>query len=484
MNLRPPIDDRTRPVEIARKLRALPATEDEDSIYTQHRSVRSLIWIYFWLLLVEGALRKWFLPGLANPLLVIRDPVVILIYFSAMSARVFPWNGFVLWTLGLSVISAATSVSAEHGNPLVTLYGLRSNYLHLPLIFVMQKVFNLKDVEKVGKWLLISAIPMALLVVIQFRSSPNAWVNAGVGGAEGAQMTVGFDKIRPPGTFSFTSGMASYLALLAAVLMATQIKRGSISPKLALLAVPAVGAMIAVSGSRTVLSMVALILAGVAYICVRKPEYFGKGVRTALLVGAAFFALQLSNQVRLGMMVHQSRVETGGGVRSGLVDRQLSGYLEPFEAIKTTPLLGAGIGLGTTAGAGLLNKGERSFLLAEGEWLRVVKESGPVVGFLYLGLRVALVVALGLAAGRALANENPTPMLLFCATFPSILSGQFGITTILGFATFSGGLCLAAANMSGPRGGPEPFQISPDSVTNPNRTVRGRSIYAEKLHGR
>jgi deoxyadenosine/deoxycytidine kinase len=39
--------------------------------------------LYFGLLLVEGALRKWLLPQLSDPLLVIRDPVVLLIYLQA-----------------------------------------------------------------------------------------------------------------------------------------------------------------------------------------------------------------------------------------------------------------------------------------------------------------------------------------------------------------------------------------------------------------
>ncbi len=48
------------------------------------RNIRRLIWLYFWLLLFEGALRKWVAPQLANPLLIIRDPVVLLIYALAL----------------------------------------------------------------------------------------------------------------------------------------------------------------------------------------------------------------------------------------------------------------------------------------------------------------------------------------------------------------------------------------------------------------
>jgi len=51
--------------------------------------VRRMIWRYFVLLIGEGALRKWILPSLGAPLLVIRDPLVLLIYLQAVRCRRF-----------------------------------------------------------------------------------------------------------------------------------------------------------------------------------------------------------------------------------------------------------------------------------------------------------------------------------------------------------------------------------------------------------
>ncbi len=472
------------PVEVPRDhLAEADRISDADPGLDGHGAIRRLIWIYFWLLLIEGALRKWIFPQLANPLLVVRDPVVVLIYMLALGRGIFPRNAFIVLTVLLFIGNAIASIFTGQGNLFVTLFGLRTNFLHLPLVFIIPQVFTIRDVEKIGKWLLIMAFPMAMLVLLQFRSSPDAWVNVGVGGSIGSQLTVGFGKIRPPGTFSFTNGLAAYLGLLAAFIMAGQIKRGSIHPKLALAAVPVTGIMMGVSGSRGVLSAFALILAGVVYVCVRRPVFFGKGVRVALLIGVAFFALQFKLEFRQGMTIHENRFTTGGGMQLGLIERTLSGFREPFQAIRETPFFGNGIGLGTTAAGGILT-GERAFILAEGEWMRVVSESGPLLGFIYLGMRVAIVVALGWCAVRALHDENPLPTMLFCTVFPSMLSGQFGVPTILGFATLGAGLCFAAANIPKEPTESDVFRISPDSVTNANRTVRGRSIYAERLHGR
>ena len=64
------------------------------SIEEQHlQTLRSLIWLYFWLLIFEGALRKWVAPALSAPLLVIRDPLVLLIYVQALRYRKFPMDG-------------------------------------------------------------------------------------------------------------------------------------------------------------------------------------------------------------------------------------------------------------------------------------------------------------------------------------------------------------------------------------------------------
>ena len=53
------------------------------AIRTEFTLLKKLIWLYFLFLLFEGALRKWFLPGLSQGLLIIRDPIVVWIYYIA-----------------------------------------------------------------------------------------------------------------------------------------------------------------------------------------------------------------------------------------------------------------------------------------------------------------------------------------------------------------------------------------------------------------
>src|SRR3954470_23434836 len=99
------------------------------------KNIRRLIWLYFWLLLIEGALRKWVVPQLSNPLLIIRDPVVLLIYWLAFRARVFPRNAWIFSLAIIGFLSLAVSFLAlwPYLPPsrivLVSGFGFRANFL-------------------------------------------------------------------------------------------------------------------------------------------------------------------------------------------------------------------------------------------------------------------------------------------------------------------------------------------------------------------
>ena len=120
------------------------------------------IWIYYFLLIFEGALRKWVLPGLATPLLIIRDPVVIILLMIALKHRVLRLNGYLLVITLIGILSFILAIVAGHGNLYIALYGLRILLLHFPLMFVMQKIFTRDDILNMGKMTLFLAIPMAI----------------------------------------------------------------------------------------------------------------------------------------------------------------------------------------------------------------------------------------------------------------------------------------------------------------------------------
>jgi hypothetical protein len=414
-------------------------------------ALRRMIWLYFWLLIFEGALRKWVVPSLSTPLLVIRDPLVLLIYFQAIRCRRFPLNapmvGLFLLLSGFILLSVIQIISGIGGGPLVTAYGLRTNFLHLPLIFVLSQVFGYQDVLKLGKWVLVLSIPMAVLMVIQFLSSPTSWINAAtIAGGQQIQSAMG--KIRPAGTFSFATGVSHFYVLATTFVVFALANGREVYPRwLVWAALASVAAVQPVSGSRVLVLGCALVLVAAIAFAVLNPHRSGKILAIALPVGVAVVVLSMATFFQEGVTVFMQRWNdasaASGGVESGVVWRFFGGFLEPFLQLSQAGLMGQGIGMGTNAGSALMT-GAPQFLLAEGEWARVVLEAGPLLGFSFLGYRVAVA---GLIASRgtwAALRQQILPWLLAWSACRSIVIEQISQPTNLGFMVLLGGLCLAS----------------------------------------
>lgn len=438
--------------------------------------IKRLIWLYFWLLIFEGALRKWILPSFSTPLLIVRDPVVILIYMTAFTSHKVPRNTFFAWILGLGFFCLLASF-AGMGNTKVTLYGLRTDFLHLPLIFIIPQVFTPDDARKVGKWILILSVPMALLAFEQFRSPPYARLNAGAGGELGAQLFAASGKIRPAGTFSFVTGMVSFLSLTAVFILFDYLQKKQYPPMLRNGALLAIGLSLGVSGSRSAVLTVSMVLAAGLIACLLKGKVFSSALKPLLAIYAVFLLLSLLPVFKEGMAVQQERFQGAGGFREGIIDRLFGDFTAGFSAAATSPTFGYGLGIGTNAGAGIM-VGTRSFLLAEGEWARVVMESGPILGFAFIGLRFAILFYILRRVLNALNRGQVLPLLLLGMLWLEMIAGQFGQPTAMGFVIFVSGLCLAAArDMDAPvesSGAEDHVAVS---------RLAGRSRYAERLHG-
>src|SRR6202011_4403002 len=171
---------------------------------------------------------------------------------------------------------------------------------------------------------------------------------------------------------------------------------------------------------------------------------------------------------------------TDQSIPQDLISRILSGFEDGLFVFTKAPLLGYGLGIGTNAGAKFLT-GRSVFLLSEAEWPRILNESGPIIGLAYILWRCALVLRIGWLAIKSVIMGNLLPLLLLGSSFLPMISGQFGQPTILGFAVFTTGLALAALKDM-PAVQP-PTKPTPGGMKGPKKSVRGRSLYAERLHG-
>lgn len=456
---------------------------------------RRMIGAYVFLWFAEGALRKWILPDYSAPLLVIRDPILLLLYVQAFSAGKFPINPLIICTGALGLLTLLISLFASETGSLlskagglksflVVMFGFRANFLHLPLILLIPVYYDREDVMRLGRYFCYLAPAMALLVYVQFHSSPDAWINTTAGG-EGLQIEAGHDKIRTAGVFSYTNGLVGYSTLLVVFLTQRLLERAIFSRALFWAAGASATVLIGLSGSRSAVGSAAGVWFALGYACLRKPSLAPRAglLLPLLLLGVS--ALVSNPGTSEGIEVLGERFGDEDAIQTGFVYRFLGDLVSPFSLLAEAPFFGFGLGMGTNAGAALV-VGKRAFLLAEGDIARVLLESGPVLGLAFMLLRAAYVFRLFRESASALQRTDALPMLLVGSCWYLIFCGQLGQPTALGFCVIAGGLCLAACRVPvtldasvSDSGGPPAAGARDEDVLR----QRGRSVYAERLHG-
>lgn len=428
---------------------AIPRRKKVLSAANVDRLLNRGVWAYFLLLIFDGALRKWVVPGLATPLLLVRDPIAFYLILASWKRGLFSWNTYVSAMFLVGVAGLYTAVFWGHGSLPVAIYGARILLLHFPLIFVIGRIFNRDDVEKMGKVILWIAIPMTVLLALQFFSPQTAWVNRGVGGEGAAGFGGAMGYFRPPGTFSFTNGTALFYGLLSCFVFYFWIRPRGTNRLLLIGATAALLAAIPLSISRTLFFQFGVSLIFTLLIISRKPKYMGR-MLLAFIGGAVAIAfLNNTDFFQTATEAFTARFEMAGeqegGVQGTLGDRYLGGMIAVIRESLDYPLLGLGIGMGTNVGSMLLS-GQRDFLIAEGEWGRNIGELGPILGLGVIFLRIHLSVKIALASYRMLVRDNLLPWMLLSFGFLTIPQAPWSQPTSLGFSILVGGLMIAAMN--------------------------------------
>lgn len=413
-----------------------------------YKLLKQGIWVYFILLIFEGALRKWILPGLASPLLLIRDPIGIAMIIFAWQRGLFPSNGYLNAMYIIGIVATFTAMFFGHGNLPVALFGARILLVHFPLIFLIGVIFNREDVIKMGKVIVWLSIPMAILIAMQFYSPQSALVNRGVGGdMSGAGFSGAMGYFRPPGTFSFTNGTTLFFSMAACFIFYFWLIPKHIN-KLVLLAASA-GLMAAIpfSISRALLFSVVVICFFVMVAVSRKPKYLGKII--VAVVGLTIVSVFLSEAdfFKTASEVFLSRfeiaAETEGGLKGTIGERYFGDMFEAVGKSGELPFFGYGIGMGTIVGAVIIG-GSKAFMISEGEWGRLIGEMGALLGISVIFIRLSLSFKITLEGYKKLKTGDVLPWLLISFALLVFPQGQWAQPTALGFSTLIMGLTLAS----------------------------------------
>jgi hypothetical protein len=422
---------------------------------SRRRKIQLLLWSYLWLLIFEGALRKWVVPGLSTPLLLIRDPIAIAAFFLGwpyLTRR--PWAVWMGWFFAIAAAAVLLAITVGHGDVITALYGARILVFHIPLIFLFPSVFNRDDVWFTARALAFVAIPMVVLIALQYSLPQSHFLNVKPGGEEGGGFGAALGRFRPPGTFSFTNGLVEFYSLAAACVIALFLSGPRPLPKWLWLSAASLVVALPVSISRGLLFK--YVAVGIAAFA--SSVLAGRNIKN-LILGAGVLALVALFAGRLPVVQDAQRAfevrwdeatEQEGGEEGvqGVLEHRIGGTtLGALAKSGDVPLLGHGIGLGTNVGA-MRATGKLRFVIAEGTWAATLGELGLVFGLLLLMVRLALALTLLRYAWRQAVRGNALPLVLGGFALVLVVMGGTAQPTSLGFLVVGAGLMLAACNPS------------------------------------
>ena len=350
------------------------------------------------LLVFEGAIRKWLLPGAQDLVYFAKDVLLLGAYVGFFRGRRRP-NLPPAPVLYASLVLAAVIGSFQIFNPrlpnlLVGVLGFKAYFLYVPLILVVPGVFpdDAALVRFLKRYALI-VFPVVALSIAQFFSPAGSILNTYAQQTDITSIsTFGSSEfVRTTGTFSYISGYTSYLLvttiLLLMILTATRWRfRGN----LVIYAALGMGLLgILMSGSRGPIFLLAMIFPLYWWLAVVREKQSGQTF-VRLLVGLSLLTAGLRSAGDQALTAYSQRA---AGTED-LISRLTFPFVAPVHMLAEAGLLGYGIGA-THQAASALVSGIVPFswignIVPEAESGRVMLELGPVGFFFVYISRLAL----------------------------------------------------------------------------------------------
>ena len=142
----------------------------------RQRIVR-LIFVFYWLLIFEGALRKWGLPQLEQVFFFVRVPVAFVLYWTAFRHRRWPRTSapmlsFYLLAVAVTILVPVQLVAGGYEQRYILFagYGWVNYFFYVPLAFLIAEHFQIEDLRRLMRhaaWLALASCP---IVIMQFSS--------------------------------------------------------------------------------------------------------------------------------------------------------------------------------------------------------------------------------------------------------------------------------------------------------------------------
>ncbi|HVG22483.1 MAG TPA: hypothetical protein VNI02_25815 [Blastocatellia bacterium] len=424
--------------------------------------------------IIEGAVRKWFLPSASELVYFYKDALmaVILIGYHRQQQKspflIKRHLKIVSLILVLFTTYAVAGMLAP-GSPhlLIGLLGLKAYCLYMPLAFIVPRAFDTKEkVINFLKWYSLIVLPVAVIGAMQFldtnqNSTLNRYAGAEEASGKPANIAVfsnssGEYYVRVTSTFSYVSGLSTYLPVMFALLLGlTSLYSTRRLPRgVRALYYAALGATVVTSlmtGSRA--SVLAIAVVAVVFYCFASMKNLFRRLQHIAMVGILIYAAvttlfpQAYDAFYNRTFGGEERVNEGLSRMSGAFD---------FPAREASYAGGFGYGIGLTQNAVPALMKRLNLRVAdnpipmsyEGEPGRVMLELGLIGFSLYTLLRLVLLLTL---CRVCMMMRDPESKILAIAIvgaliFPLLLGGAVVSHTQNVYQWFLIGAVLALFN--------------------------------------
>jgi hypothetical protein len=356
------------------------------------------------LVVCEGAVRKWIAPGLQAEAYLVKDALLVLAYIGFLSSHT-PTGVHLKAMAGLTTLLTFSLFyfALQVFNPnspsiLLSIIGFKNYLLYVPLAFVVPYMFSSsKDLEHKLKKYAIIMIPFAALGLVQFGFGPDHWLNDYVShDPENERMIAMFgvedEKARTTGTFSYPGGYTTFLTVtlyLGAALAASKNWRFSGNPWPWTLVVVSIAAVFT-TGSRGPI-YASLITAPVVLYVWTSRGVISTGNFIKVSLAGVFIAILVTFIASSAIEAYSYRA----GHSDDPIDRLLSPLIETYGVLTGAPIIGAG--LASTHASAMTIMGTKDYwwlggISAEQESARVLQETGVLGFILVYAARIWLLV--------------------------------------------------------------------------------------------
>jgi hypothetical protein len=359
---------------------------------------RLLSYSFFVWLLLEGAFRKWFFPGLSSYIFFVKHMILIGPYLYILSSgiripkRYYPFLGLLLLYVTWGVLEAFNfRVTTDFR---VQALGLITHFWFIPLIFLVPAVFDTEE-RIIGffRKMVYLSLPILILGIIQYFSPPFSPINQYAPNDAAGQVGIALVGVhaRITGVFSYMTPYKAYLGVLTSVIIYLLVIRRIGGLGVLILCLGVINMIMIGSRGGVASLLINSMLFVFFYLSLRGKLRVKKKVFIKYGLVVVFLLVSVISFTNIGREAALSLIERTKSASGDVIPRIVFIY-SPLRFLSDAGLVGYGIGTAYQGARAFVEDWGDMPREFEAEWERILLEFGLIGFVIVVLLRVSILL--------------------------------------------------------------------------------------------